>query len=101
MSQDREMRIRKYAMEGLVRALQEFGISTMIVDSATVTALDKSGLSQTITLRSQEGLLMWCWLWPGRKDGDIDAEVMVAVEQVGEAARRIRDVISVTADRAR
>jgi hypothetical protein len=88
-------------MEGLVRALEELGITTMIVDPETVTALDKSGLSQTITLRSHEGLLMWWWLWPGRKDGDLDAEAMVAVEQVGEAARRIRDVISVTADRAR
>ena len=88
-------------MEGLVRALEEFGIATMIVGPETVTALDKSGLSQSITLRSHEGLLMWCWLWPGRKDGDVDAEAMVAVEQVGEAARRIRDVISVTADRMR
>jgi hypothetical protein len=86
-------------MEGLVRALEEFEITTMVVDQETVTALDKSGLSQSITLRSHGGLLMWCWLWPGRKDGDVDAEIMVAVEQVGEAARRIRDVISVTADR--
>jgi hypothetical protein len=101
MSQDQEMRVRKYAVEGLVRALEEFGISTMIVGPDTVTALDKSGLSQSITLRSQEGSLMWCWLWPGRKDGDVEAEAMVVVEQIGEAARRIRDVISVTVDRAR
>jgi hypothetical protein len=101
MSKDQEMRIRKYAVEGLVRALEELGIMTMIVAPDTVTALDKSGLSQSITLRSHDGSLMWCWLWPGRKDGEVDAEAMVAVEQIGEAARRIRGVISVTADRAR
>ena len=98
MGEQWEAQIRRHALERLAGALEEFRITARVVGPDTVTALDAGGLSQSVALRACADRLMWCWLWPGRADGDMEAESMVPVDQIDEAARRIRHVISLAAD---
>jgi hypothetical protein len=99
MAEQREGKDRRHALERLAGALEEFRLTARVVGPDTVTALDSGGLSQSVVLRSCADRVMWCWLWPGRADGDVEAESMVPAEEVEEAARRIRDVISPRRDR--
>lgn len=54
------------------------------------------GLNQRIAVAEHDGEPWFFWLWPGpERDAPLDAEPMVPVEDVEEAARRIGNVLRV------
>lgn len=53
-------------------------------------------MRQPLVLREHQGILWWWWVWSGpTRDAPPECEPMVSVDDVGEAARRIVNVLTV------
>ncbi len=51
-------------------------------------------LSQEVTIKCRDGRLWWCWVWSGPDRGEYESEPIAPIEQIGEVARRLRNVVS-------
>lgn len=51
-------------------------------------------LSQLVTLRSHEGQIWWCWVWGGPEPEGLEFEPIVPMEEIGEVARQLRNVVA-------
>jgi len=51
-------------------------------------------LSQEVTIKCQGGRLWWCWVWSGPDRGEYESEPFAPIEEIGEVARRLHNVVS-------
>lgn len=51
-------------------------------------------LSQDVTITCRNGRLWWCWVWNGPGRGEYESEPIAPVEEIGEVARRLHQVVA-------